>query len=824
MRIRPRSASSALARVGRSSTSAGSSGSSVQPAAAAAATLSSKGKTRGRGGGAPGGGIDDLPLVRPPDVSQPDLAISRFFAAHRPLLDIELLSPARARSQGSSSSSSGHRSSSGTISITSNANGSTTITTSSDAHPAGAPEGPASSSLGGAASTGSSEAHLIISSEDPTSTRTSSSTTGTHPSPAAAHPGIRRTSIILREDDIKDGSSFAAAASAAIQAAMSAARDAWHQQHHALGSDKLPEQDDEEEGEGHATAHLRNGNIERSIVIPTAVWRRKPKQPIDQEQFARLIDELSLFNREAEQDEAVKPATEEAHRTNELSPIQQRPRPSPTSSATIDLAAATPHHHHHHHRRRGRRPNSRAAPSPPKTKKRHPSPRVLSAAIKLLAHDAYLTSRASAIARAIERGENPALARKLGVESELVILGEQAGPSVEWARGVALWLAEHGRAYLPPPPPSVPVSDGALGNGAGRKAAQRRSDGELFSSPVPGPEVVISDADTFVNVSLMDAENALANGMSERDISLDGHGEDGQGGGEYGSEGHFLHADLPPADPNMLLSHALVQARLAESLQSAKVLSLLDAAIQKQAASSSSQDNITTAESAPAAAASSIPHLPATASVPLDLASLNADVSDIRLPALQARIRDLAASREAAAAEVAKLAGPKLRAAMAAAAAAAAEFPVHRAGRGSRRTRRRRRAGASAAVSSTSTATAAAAVGVVRTGGNELELSLPPLQQLQLQQGVKLGAAERIIQQAEAGARAAGVEGDAQQKQQGTRPAAMGVVMGFLVGLGKKTATGTTATTTLQQQQRLRRARARKARLEVARARKSEME
>ncbi|KAK0527877.1 hypothetical protein OC842_004717 [Tilletia horrida] len=821
MRIRPRSASSALARVGRSSTSAGSSGSSVQPAAAAAATLSSKGKTRGRGGGAPGGGIDDLPLVRPPDVSRPDLAISRFFAAHRPLLDIELLSPARARSQGSSSSSSGHRSSSGTISITSNANGSTTITTSSDAHPAGAPEGPASSSLGGAASTGSSEAHLIISSEDPTSTRTSSSTTGTHPSPAAAHPGIRRTSIILREDDIKDGSSFAAAASAAIQAAMSAARDAWHQQHHALGSDKLPEQDDEEEGEGHATAHLRSGNIERSIVIPTAVWRRKPKQPIDQEQFARLIDELSLFNREAEQDEAVKPATEEAHRTNELSPIQQRPRPSPTSSATIDLAAATPHHH----RRRGRRPNSRASPSPPKTKKRHPSPRVLSAAIKLLAHDAYLTSRASAIARAIERGENPALARKLGVESELVILGEQAGPSVEWARGVALWLAEHGRAYLPPPPPSVPVSDGALGNGAGRKAAQRRSDGELFSSPaVPGPEVVISDADTFVNVSLMDAENALANGMSERDISLDGHGEDGQGGGEYGSEGHFLHADLPPADPNMLLSHALVQARLAESLQSAKVLSLLDAAIQKQVASSSSQDNNTTAESAPAAPASSIPHLTATASVPLDLASLNADVSDIRLPALQARIRDLAASREAAAAEVAKLAGPKLRAAMAAAAAAAAEFPVHRAGRGSRRTRRRRRAGASAAVSSTSTATAAAAVGVVRTGGNELELSLPPLQQLQLQQGVKLGAAERIIKQAEAGARAAGVEGDAQQKQQGTRPAAMGVVMGFLVGLGKKTATGTTATTTLQQQQRLRRARARKARLEVARARKSEME
>lgn len=84
----------------------------------------------------------------------------------------------------------------------------------------------------------------------------------------------------------------------------------------------------------------------------------------------------------------------------------------------------------------------------------HPeSDRVAVESAKLEEEERIREEEEEAVQNAVERGEDPETARKLGAEADLIILGEPHGPSAEWSRGVATYLAEKGRAYEAPPAP-----------------------------------------------------------------------------------------------------------------------------------------------------------------------------------------------------------------------------------------------------------------------------------------------------------------------------------------------------------------------------------
>lgn len=84
----------------------------------------------------------------------------------------------------------------------------------------------------------------------------------------------------------------------------------------------------------------------------------------------------------------------------------------------------------------------------------HPqSDRVAVESAKLEEEERIKEEEDEAVQNAMERGEDPETARKLGAEADLIILGEPNGPSAEWSRGVATYLAEKGRAYEAPPAP-----------------------------------------------------------------------------------------------------------------------------------------------------------------------------------------------------------------------------------------------------------------------------------------------------------------------------------------------------------------------------------
>ncbi|SAM84016.1 uncharacterized protein UBRO_06347 [Ustilago bromivora] len=84
----------------------------------------------------------------------------------------------------------------------------------------------------------------------------------------------------------------------------------------------------------------------------------------------------------------------------------------------------------------------------------HPeSDRVAVESAKLEEEERIREEEEEAVQNALERGEDAETARKLGAEADLIILGEPHGPSAEWSRGVATYLAEKGRAYEAPPAP-----------------------------------------------------------------------------------------------------------------------------------------------------------------------------------------------------------------------------------------------------------------------------------------------------------------------------------------------------------------------------------
>lgn len=84
----------------------------------------------------------------------------------------------------------------------------------------------------------------------------------------------------------------------------------------------------------------------------------------------------------------------------------------------------------------------------------HPeSDRVAVESAKLEEEERIREEEEEAVQNALERGEDPETARKLGAEADLIILGEPYGPRADWSRGVATYLAEKGRAYEAPPAP-----------------------------------------------------------------------------------------------------------------------------------------------------------------------------------------------------------------------------------------------------------------------------------------------------------------------------------------------------------------------------------
>lgn len=82
------------------------------------------------------------------------------------------------------------------------------------------------------------------------------------------------------------------------------------------------------------------------------------------------------------------------------------------------------------------------------------SSKVAQESARLEAEEVEAEERENAKAAAIERGEDPEVAVRLGAEADLVVLGEPEGPNPEWSRGVATYLAEKTRAFEPPAPPA----------------------------------------------------------------------------------------------------------------------------------------------------------------------------------------------------------------------------------------------------------------------------------------------------------------------------------------------------------------------------------
>jgi len=618
-----------------------------------------------------------LPVVRPPDVSHPDLAMTRFFSAHRPLLDMELLPPSRQSMPGSGTGSSRSL-------VEPKGEDAAEATASTAATVFALSSGPATAAdqdaASGRAASSSASVEVPSTAEEPVPTSSTPS-----PSHMAMHPGIQRTKIVIDGDtrgSIKDMvlKAFAAAVEQADPSSPSPS---------ALAVISLQPREQQ-----HTVAHFRSGASERSIVLPNSLWRRKPKQPISTEQFNQLVDELSSLTEDQSASAAPEQHLKGLHRG----------RVSQGSAASIDISAAARSLALVQGRQVAQASTAASSaprlPSSPDSRtaaRRNPSTKVLGAAIKLMAHDAFVTSRDLAVSRAIERGENPTLAQRLGVESELVILGEQAGPKKEWARGVALWLAEHGRAYLPPPAP-VPANASSQTDRPWSRPMASKLKGKHRPADV---DVVISDPDTFVNISLMDAENSFSHeSTADEWEDFDSFEAESSGVAE-------LQADLPPADPNMLLSHALVQARLAESLQSANALTLIDSALKRLSGPALPENREDTDFK----------------TLLLDIASLNANLADIRSSALRSK-----ADQARAAKQNARSTSSSARSS-ASGQSALHHFAVQSTSRGRHTSRRRR--GASVA-----------SIYISRSGSSELnvEARLPSLNRAAAEAGDNHGA------------------------------------------------------------------------------------
>jgi hypothetical protein len=159
-------------------------------------------------------------------------------------------------------------------------------------------------------------------------------------------------------------------------------------------------------------------------------------------------------------------------------------------------------------------------------------------AARIAADERARADRADAVSAAIERGEDPAIAESLGSEADLVVLGEPDGPHKDWAPGVATYLAEHTRAFEAPAPPTV----GAVPHSG---ASMR-----VLSSEEQEMEAIAARLTTLFLDSM---RGSASSGSSQA-----------------------LHQD--DDEPNLLLSHAMVQASLPRALSWDSVLAKMSEA------------------------------------------------------------------------------------------------------------------------------------------------------------------------------------------------------------------------------------------------------
>ncbi|EPQ26428.1 uncharacterized protein PFL1_06076 [Pseudozyma flocculosa PF-1] len=162
------------------------------------------------------------------------------------------------------------------------------------------------------------------------------------------------------------------------------------------------------------------------------------------------------------------------------------------------------------------------------------SDRVALESAKLEEEERLKEEEEEAVQSALERGEDPDVARKLGIEADLIILGEPNGPSPDWSRGVATYLAEKGRAYEAPPAPQARRKDAGTVGG----------DDASSTSPAALSEQEIQEA-------IEDAASRMPHAASTAFYTDD--------------------------DPNLILSHALVQVTLPLALKWDRLVSQMDA-------------------------------------------------------------------------------------------------------------------------------------------------------------------------------------------------------------------------------------------------------
>lgn len=133
-----------------------------------------------------------------------------------------------------------------------------------------------------------------------------------------------------------------------------------------------------------------------------------------------------------------------------------------------------------------------------------------------------------AVAEALERGEDASAARKLGSESDLVVLGEPDGPNPDWPRGVATFLTEETRALEPP---------------------------EAKVEAEEGKDVEATSEQAMKLLNVQELAKAFA-----------------------GEDSAYTVRKVTEKDPNLLLSHALVQAILPPRLKWDRIEAQMNAA------------------------------------------------------------------------------------------------------------------------------------------------------------------------------------------------------------------------------------------------------
>ncbi len=279
---------------------------------------------------------------------------------------------------------------------------------------------------------------------------------------------------------------------------------------------------------------------------------------------------------------------------------------------------------------------------------------------ELLMEQALARERREAALAAMERGEDPALAERLGAEAELFVLGQSTssstGPAMEkeasssskkpmywlgsalggpgagfgaigrpdprWPRGTASWLVLKGRPYEVPPAPApvapAPAPESASESTTVAATAEPSEESDATASASP----LLNGPDSLIELTPQDLKyvsEVIASKLNSMHASSGAAStQDQQPSPSPSAASRQQHSMQHPGDANLLLSRAMVQNSLPASLQWDDVVRKMDEAL--HAARSVYAD-------ASAPTDKLLPPLPAL--LPrIDVTKLNADLFD----------------------------------------------------------------------------------------------------------------------------------------------------------------------------------------------------